>query len=72
MGGQFLAPAVLNPGEKDPRNPLYRRLVDPGVSFDAMESKQNPSPSRESKPGRPVSGLVTILIELGGTIAYTV
>jgi hypothetical protein len=38
--------------------------VNPRASLDAVAKRKNPSPYRESSPGRPASSLVTKLTEL--------
>jgi hypothetical protein len=44
------------------------RLIEPqSQSGRGAEEKKIPCPCRESKPGRPVRGLVTILTELPGS-----
>jgi hypothetical protein len=57
-------PDRFTPGEMVAGTHSIRGWVGPRAALDAVGKRRNPSPFRESNPGRPVRSLVTILTEL--------
>jgi hypothetical protein len=52
-------PGRFTPGEKAPGTDWVAGWVSLKADLEAVAKRKNPCPCRESKPGRPASGLLT-------------